>query len=77
MSDYDNLEFPDGFQGLDWDRVPEGHPNWVHYWVEYFKVERENKRQWRKQAQDAERVLSWHVSHTCKRKFGSASGPSL
>ena len=63
MSEYDDIEFPDGFQGLNWDRLPEGYTSWVHYWADYFKVERENKRSWRSQTQDAERVLSWHVSH--------------
>jgi hypothetical protein len=39
-----DLEMPDGFQSLEWDRLPEGYSSWAEYWMRYFLNERERRK---------------------------------
>lgn len=57
MSDYDEIKLPEGCADLDWDIVPAGYINWVHYWVEQYQIERKGKRQYRSEVELSDRLI--------------------
>lgn len=52
------IDFPEGFQQLNWESLPEGYNSWGEYWMAYYENERERRRNWQRTVESAEGALN-------------------